>query len=183
MVFHRSAFPLAHCNFWVWGEVGDGVFGFPGVQGWDDTWFLKSTPPSIPAGENQLHFDLKREAGEGGRAGEFTPGSPWGNSHIYFFLRSLVCVCWHHNIYSGSESLVLVSSIYSLELDLWHPSNRVMAPEFTCIIPVSTLFPNWVLRVVWGTFGFRKGLNRVPSLYYLEQELNLSLCCSYNTKL
>ena len=24
--FHRSAFPLAHCNPWVWGEVGDGVF-------------------------------------------------------------------------------------------------------------------------------------------------------------
>ena len=153
---------------------------FPGVQGWDETWFLKSTLPSIPAGENQLHFDLKREAGEEGHAGEFTPGSAWGNTHVYFLLRSLVCdeQCWHHNIYSGSESLVLVSSIYSLELDLWHPPNRVMAPEFTCVIPVSTLLPDWLDSGVelGHLLGYRKGLSN------LEQELSLCSFCFYNCK-
>lgn len=56
MVFQRSWFQLACCNSSTLGEVGDGVFGFPGVQGWDDTWFLKSTLPSIPAQENHLQL-------------------------------------------------------------------------------------------------------------------------------
>ena len=45
----------------------------------DNTWFLKSTPSSIPAGENQLHFDLLvMEAGEGGHAEKFIPGLSLG---------------------------------------------------------------------------------------------------------
>ena len=44
-----------------------------------------STLPSIPAGENQLHFDfLMMEAGEGGQAEEFTPGLSLGEQpHLF----------------------------------------------------------------------------------------------------
>lgn len=39
----------------------------------------------------------------------------------------------------GNGSLVVVSFfLCSLELQPWHPPDRVMAPELTCVIPVST---------------------------------------------
>lgn len=58
----------------------------------DDTWFLKSTPPSIPAGENQLHFDLLtgkqvREA----TATAFTPGLTGKTATVCLLLTSLLC--------------------------------------------------------------------------------------------
>ena len=134
-------------NSWVWGEVGDGVFGFPGFQGWDDTWFLKSTPPSIPAGGNQLHFDLLK----GKQVREATLKSslqdfPWGNSHVCFLLRSPVCdeQCWCHSLWSGNGILVLVSFLCSLELGFQVLLTEWWAPEFTCIIPVSTQCPDWL---------------------------------------
>ena len=134
-------------NSRVWGEVGDGVFGFPGFQGWDDTWFIKSTPPSIPAGENQLYFDLLT----GKQVREATPKSslqdfPWGNSHVCFLFRSPVCdeQCWCHSLWSGNGSLVLVSFLCSLELGFQVLLTEWWAPEFTCIIPVSTQCPDWM---------------------------------------
>ena len=42
----------------------------------------------MPAGENQLHFDLLvREA----MLKISFQDSPWGDRHAYFLLRSLVC--------------------------------------------------------------------------------------------
>ena len=143
-------------NSWVWGEVGDGVFGFPGFQGWDDTWFLKSTPPSIPAGGNQLHFDLLK----GKQVREATLKSslqdfPWGNSHVCFLLRSPVCdeQCWCHSLWSGNGSLVLVSFLCSLELGFrssWQGEEPQNSPVSSLWAP--SVQTGWVLWVV-GTSG------------------------------
>ena len=161
MVFHRSAFPLAHCNFWVWGEVGDGVFGFPGAQGWDDTWFLKSTPSSIPAGESQLHFDLLiREAGEGGHADEFIPGLsmceqarllPPQKLCLWWIVLMSQHLLWEWKCGSG-ECSVLSETGFSASVH-W-------APEFTCIIPVSTMGPDGL--IFWGLVGHLLGVQKRP---------------------
>ena len=168
-----------------WGRWWD--VWFPGVQGLDDTWFLKSTLPSIPAGENQLHFDfLMMEAGEGGQAEEFTPGLSLGEQP-HLFPAQKPCLWWivlmlPHLLRKwepGSSDFYVLSEA-GLSASSWQGDGPRNSPVSSLWAPGVQTDEFW--RWLGHLLGWRKGLNRVPRLYYLEHELNLSLCCSYNCK-
>ena len=138
--------------------------------------------PTLPTGENQLQLlSPDREAGEGGHAEEFTPGLSLGEQPRLLPPQKL-CLWWtvltsQHLLWKWESSSSEFSVLSGARL--WHPPDRVMGSEFTCIIPVSTLLLYWVLRVSWHTcWGSWKGLCGAPSLSYLEHELSLCSGCS-----
>ena len=151
---------------------------FPGVQGWDDTWFLKSTPSSIPAGENQLHFDLLvMEAGEGGHAEKFIPGLSLGEQ-AHLLPAQKTCLWWIAltsdlvwKSHPGSSELSVFSGA-GLLTSSWQCDGPGIHLCHRCEPPASRVIEFWGL-VGTPAGNAEKAWREFLSLCYLDHELSL----------